>query len=338
MLSDAYRRDYAAGIEKYIARMNQECKQWRRGNMNPEKLVENPERFRAQYIAMLGLDKFAAASTKPVSSVYVGSDDVGAIYRLTVYITDEIPFYAMLIIPHCAHAPMPLVVTQHGGGGTPELCSDMYGANNYNHMVQRILSRGAAALVPQLLMWAKTEGQTTRGHDIPYDRFQTDIDLKRFGSSITALEIAGIMKSLDYVNGLEQIDETRIGMIGLSYGGFYTLYTMAADSRIKAGYCAGIFNDQDVYPKLDRVFMNSANLFQNAEVAALCAPRKLYVQVGKTDDVFDYSSACRESERVFDYFAAYGCPQNFQFDVWDGGHTVSDHDKGYAFLFDALGE
>ena len=129
------------------------------------------------------------------------------------------------------------------------------------------------------------------------------------------------------------VDAEKIAMIGLSYGGYFTLHTMAADTRIKAGYCAGVFNDRDVYDWADWSYKGSALCFQDAEVAALCAPRKLYVQVGMEDQVFDYHSAIPEAERVKDYFEAFGVPEHFKFDVWEGGHTVSDHDRGFDFIF-----
>ena len=334
--ADDYRARYVDGIQAYIEKMNAECKEARRSYMPPEALVENQEFYRKQYKEMLGLEIFEKKIDKPVEMVYVGSDEVCKIYRLSVYITEEIPFYSMLLLPHNVKTPMPLVIAQHGGGGTPELCSDMNGNNNYNHMVQRILARGAAVLAPQLLLWSMTESAAQRVHAIPHDRKKTDIDMKRFGGSITALEINGIIKSLDYVCSLKDIDSRKIAMIGLSYGGYFTLYTMAADTRIKAGYCAGVFNDRDVYDWADWSYKGSALHFQDAEVAALCAPRKLYVQVGKEDLVFDYQSAMHEAERVKDYFEAFGLPQHYKFDVWEGGHTISHHDDGYEFIFSVL--
>lgn len=332
-VADAYRTRYAEGIQAYINRKNAECKDLRRKNMPPEKLAENPRVYHEKYKEMLGLKLFEEKASKPVEITYVGSDEVCKIYRLSVYITDEIPFYSMLLLPHNVKEPMPLVIGQHGGGGTPELCSDMNGQNNYNHMVQRVLARGAAVLAPQLLLWSMTEIATMRAHAIPHNRHKTDIDMKRFGGSVTALEISGIMKTLDYVCEMKEIDAERVAMIGLSYGGYFTLHTIAADTRIKAGYCAGAFNDHDIYDWGDWCYKDSALQFQDAEVAALCAPRKLYVQVGMEDQVFDYHSAISEAERVKDYFEAFGVPENFQFDVWEGGHTISNHDRGFEFLF-----
>lgn len=335
--ADDYRARYAEGIQKFIWNKNAECKMNRRNSMPPEELAKNQEFYREKYKEMLGMQLFADSASKPVEITFVGKDEVCSIYHLSVYITEEIPFYSMLLLPHNVKEPMPLVIAQHGGGGTPELCADMNGKNNYNHMVQRTLARGAAVLAPQLMLWSMTEIATMRAHAVPHNRNKTDIDMKRFGSSITALEISGIMKSLDYVCGLEEIDAEKIAMIGLSYGGYFTLHTMAADTRIKAGYCVAAFNDRDVYDWADWSYKSSALCFQDAEVAALCAPRKLYVQVGMEDQVFDYHSAMTEAERVKDYFEAFGVPENYKFDVWEGGHTISDHDEGYELLFSVLG-
>ena len=334
--ADDYRARYAEGIQQFIAKKGVECKQLRRNMMPPEKLAQNLEHYREKYKDMLGLKVFEEKSSKPAERIYVGKDDVCSIYRLVVYITDEIPIYSMYLVPHKAKEPMPLVIAQHGGGGTPELCSDMNGKNNYNHMVQRVLARGAAVLAPQLLLWSISESGTSRAHAIPHDRGKTDSHLKRFGTSITALEVSGIRKSLDYICGLKEIDTDKIAMIGLSYGGYFTLHTMAADTRIKAGYSAGVFTDHDMYNRFDWAYPSSALQFQDAEVAALCAPRKLYVQVGKEDAVFDYHYAIEEAGRVGDYFKAFGVPDHFKFNVWEGGHTVSDHDEGYDFLFSVL--
>jgi len=329
--ADKYRSAYVDGINSYIKKLYSDGKNIRREYMPPEKLVSNPEAFRDEFKKMLGINSFSSAPTD-FKTEYVGEDEVCRIMRVTCIMQNTIPMYALYMVPLNARAPMPLVIAQHGGGGTPELCSDFYGKNNYNHMVRRLLERGFAVLAPQLLLWSKSDSETMRKHDIPYHRGGIDGDLRRFGTTLTGLEISGILKLLDCVSDLNEIDSERIGMIGLSYGGYYTLYTMAADTRIKAGYAAGAFNDRDVYNWSDWKYFGSGIHFHDAEAAALCAPRRLYVQVGKQDQVFDYTSAIPEAERVIDYYKAYNAEENFRFDVWEGGHTVSDSDEGYDFI------
>lgn len=330
--ADKYRQAYADGIEAFLSEMNRTAEARRRDAFCPENQEEN----RALLRKMLGMELFDTPAFLPPSAEYAGDTDLAHVYRITLYITGQIPFYALLMLPQGVTTPCPLIIAQHGGGGTPELCSDLYGKNNYNHMVRRCLQRGAAVLAPQLLMWAQKEIETQRAHPIPIDRTKTDAALKRFGSSITALEITGIQRCLDYVSAMPEIDENRIGMVGLSYGGYFTLHTMALDTRIKAGYSAGAFNSRDKHCLTDWSYHSSAWLLQDAEIAALCAPRKLYIQVGMEDSVFDYRTAVTEAQQAQAYFAQLGAETSFQFDLWPGGHTLSDHDRGFAFLFDAL--
>lgn len=283
---------------------------------------------------MLGVPRFHDMPLR-VERKKVGEDDFSEIYRLTLWLMDEIPFYAMLLLPKQMQKKVPLVVFQHGGGGTPELAADFYGKNNYNRG-RRVVERGAAVLLPQLLLWSQEETETMRAHPIEYDKYEIDKNLKRLGSSLTGFQIGAIMRCIDYALTLGEIDPERIGMTGLSYGGYFTLYTMAADTRIKVGYTAGAFTDRDVYPWYDWTYFDGARRFHDAEAAALCAPRRLVIQIGKTDTVFDYKSALPEMERIGDYFQAYGVPEQRKLSVWDGAHTFSDDNECFDYFFEAL--
>ncbi|MBO5755698.1 MAG: acetylxylan esterase [Clostridia bacterium] len=333
---DARRCAYRDGISDLLARLNREGYEKRDDFFPPKHFFERLETYREEYRRMLGLDLLEAETCAAPVMELVAEEESCCIYRLTVRVTAEVPMYALFFMPSGVEKA-PLIVAQHGGGGTPELCADMIGKNNYNHMVRRLLARGAAVLAPQLLLWNyKEESETQRKHPIPYDRVKTDHELKRFGLSITALEIKGIMNAITYLSALPFVDEGKIGMTGISYGGYFALHTAAADPRIKAVYAMACFNDRNVYSWYDWCYKGSACTFQDAEVAALCAPRKLFVSLGKADAVFDYQPAIAEAERAKRYFEACGCSENFVFDLWNGGHTMRDDDLGVDFLLSAL--
>ena len=120
-------------------------------------------------------------------------------------------------------------------------------------------------------------------------------------------------------------------MTGLSYGGYFTLYTMALETGIRVGYAVGEFNDRDAYPWYDRTYFGDSLRFHDAEVAALCAPRKLIIWIGKADPVFNFETALPELDRIGDYFSAYGVPENLNLSLWDGAHTYSDSDECFNF-------
>ena len=337
--ADSFRKDYAAGILEFIKNQNEAAKKTRNQFMPPAGFPQKIDAYRAQFLKLLGITNLPKEHAPLLKQEYAASDDVCDIYRITVTVLGTIPFYGLLLVPRNISKtnPAPLVIAQHGGGGTPELAADFHGKNNYGHLIQRILARGAVVFAPQLLLWNQGEQSGTCPiYKASYDRTAADVNLKRLGLSITGLEIHCISQSITALSAQNMIDETKIGMAGLSYGGYYTLYTMAADTRIKAGLACGCFNDRDSYPWLDMTYFKSGLTFQDAETAALCAPRRLFVSIGKTDPVFEFHSAVPEAERVKPYYKAFGAEENFQFETWDGGHTVNPADDGLDFLFSAF--
>ena len=330
-----YRQEYSDSLYNYISMLRQKSNSKNDEFMPPEKLAENPEFYRNKYIHMLGFPLTDYAFGVPDGKEeFIASDDLGDIYRVSMEVLPGFKFYGMIMIPKksSCDGKFPLVICQHGGGGTPELCSDIHGKNNYSNMTRRMLEYGACVFAPQLYLW------NSATYIIPQKRGEVDRELKRYGSSLMGLEIYCIKKAIDYMTAKDYIDGDKIAMHGLSYGGIYTMYTMAAEPRIKAGYSCGSFNDRSEPTVLQDVcFLNSGNTFMDAEIAGLCAPRPLYIDVGKADPVFKWQTAQTEFQRAVRYYEAFDASENIRLNVWEGGHTVCDKDIGHMFVMNALG-
>ena len=183
----------------------------------------------------------------------------------------------------------PLVIVQHGGEGTPELISGFYGNTaNYNNMLDRVIKHRVHAFAPQLLLWSKEE------YDLNFNRQAIDAQLKHIGSSITAIEVFGIMKILDFFETQDYV--SNFGMIGLSYGGFYTLFTSALDKRVLSAISCSYFGGRDDPEFPDWKWFEYAEKFSDAQIACLTYPRKMCLQMGNKDELFDY----RYSEKTFE--------------------------------------
>jgi hypothetical protein len=74
--------------------------------------------------------------------------------------------------------------------------------------------------------------------------------------------------------------------VGLSYGGFYTLYATAVDTRIRSAMSCSWFNTRDAYPWPDWTWQNAAELYDDAEIACLVYPRRLCLEIGTRDELF----------------------------------------------------
>ena len=292
---------------------------------------ESIEPYRQEFIGMLGwpLTNYSVNMPVPhVESEFVGKDDLGDIYRLNITALPGLTSYGILFLPK-GNGPFPLIISQHGGLGTPELCSGFFGSANYNDMTRRVLRKGFAVFAPQLLLWGEQFGPK-------FDREHIDMELKQLGGSITALEIFKVMRSLDYLLSRTDIDKNKVGMMGLSYGGFYTLFTAAVDIRIKAALSSCFFNNRYVYDSHDWIWFNSANTFLDAEVCALICPRSLYIEAGKTDDIFDIKYVYKEYRKVELIYLKLGISNNLGYKEFDGGHELDKGEEGIEFLCDRV--
>lgn len=300
--------------------------------------------FREKYAAILGIPRAEGMPAPEIRLKKLGRDDYGEIYRFTAAVMPGFETGGLLMLPENgtrknAKGEYPLVICQHGGGGTPEYLADFFeeecGGNAYCHMTERALSAGFAVFAPMLLLWkfarnTEEKRPTYRGD---YNRGQLDVALKRLGYSMTGLEIFCLCRMLSALCARPDVDGGRVGMAGVSYGGYFSLHMAAYDTRVRAIYSAAVFNDRDKVCFGDWGYQGAAHLFADAEVAALCAPRPLFIDVGRADTVFDYTSAIPEAERAEKYYRAAGAGDKFSFSLHEAGHRFSPEEGRFeAFL------
>ncbi len=328
-----FREEYADGIRKLIEARRAECDRFRAERMSPEKIAADRETFRKEYCDLLGypLNAYDDLKHQPmnVQKTPHGENDFAKIWRMQFEILPDLWFYG-LFFEHKNHAePLPFVICQHGGLGTPEIVSGVVGDTaNYNRLLERAATygKGANTFAPGLFLWHQDY--------LPkYDRASIDNSLKQLGGSIAALEVFAICRTLDYFVNEGIARENRIGMIGLSYGGSYTLLIAAAEPRIAAAYSSCQYSDRYRYNWSDWTWTNAANTFLDAEMAALVAPRALYLEEGTRDELFDIEPFLAECERAVPFFEAAGAGEKLKFRAFDGTHELDRDNDGYDFVF-----
>lgn len=326
--SQKYKREYLSGITRVI---EERCAQAEKSRGEYIKgIFENPEKYRDDFKKMLGwplVDCLNFEMPAPICEK-LSDEDGYTIYRMTFEVLDGLKMTGLFFKLNTPDKK-PLVIVQHGGLGTPELISGLYdGTGNYNDMLERTIKRGVHAFAPQLLLWED-------GYDVPFDRLKIDAQLKRVGSSITAVEVFGIMRILDCFE--TQSFVSCFGMVGLSYGGFYTLYTAALDTRIKSALSCSFFNKRDKYSSwIDWTWNNSAYMFDDAEIAALVYPRRLCLEMGTRDDLFDYKYSIESFEKLKNICKDVGTDW-VELKIFDGTHEFCTDDGPLDRLVADLG-
>jgi len=327
-----FRKEYDEGLKKLLENRRAECDRIREAQAGPRQIAENREEFRRAYAEMLGwpLSRYCdyAGTVPNVRKTRHGENEFAVIWQMQFEVLPDLWFYGLFFEHKNKEESLPFVICQHGGLGTPEVVSGVLGwTANYNDLLKRAAEygKGANTFAPGLYLWHEEYGPEK-------DRNAVDNALKQVGGSIAALEVFAIRRALDYFVAEGIAEEGHIGMIGLSYGGSYTLLTAAADTRITAAYSSCQYNDRYRYNWADWTWKGSA-MFQDAEIAALVAPRALYLEEGDHDELFDDGSFLAECKRAVPFFEAAGAQDKLKFHVFDGAHELCRDNDGYDFLF-----
>lgn len=314
----AHRQDYLDGLENLIQCRNRELKAQRPARL--EAIMKEPEAHRKAACAMLGWPLTEVRSGLPqVQEERLCSEGKVEIYRLRFEILEGV-WLAGLLFRQKSKAPM--VLCQHGGLGTPELIAGFYGNSyNYNDMIDRVLAQGVHIFAPQLLLWAEQ-------YEVPFNRQVIDFRLKRLGSSVAAVELYGLMRVLDYFEAQEYCG--KLGMVGLSYGGFYTQYLTALDPRIQSAVACSWVGDRDAFAHSDLGWFNSGALYEDAELTCMVYPRRICLEMGTNDDIF----SAENSKETYDSIPIKG--DWVELILFDGKHEFCRDDAPLRRLAEDL--
>ena len=296
---------------------------------SPEAFEKSAEPFRKAFCDSIGYPPPGDVPRDAPTFDKIGEDEIGTYYRASIPILPEVHAEGIYIVPKGLAGKAPLVIAMHGGGGSPEVAL-FHGGHNYHDMVRGGVKRGYIVFAPQHLF--SSPGLTK---DI---RKEIDQRMRLVGTSLTAVEIAKITRSLDVILKRPEVDASRVAMVGLSYGGYYALVTPAVDVRIKVcvsacyyGVQEGRYGRDELSVPSDFQFMDRFSLFRDTDLVALICPRALEIQAGSKDDEDHREPGKLLTPLSEAYYANLGLPAKFHYVILEGGHQFYD-DSAWEFV------
>jgi dienelactone hydrolase len=283
--------------------------------------------YRKQLSDYFGYPPPKAAKGKITRFEKAGEDKYSTVYRVWIEVIDNVHAYGLYLLPKTGSTEIPLIVAIHGGGGNPEAICGLDTRVNYHNFGYEAVKRGYAVWAPGLTMLSGY----AKDPEIPgISRGILDNQLKKAGTSIIGLEIHKIIESTRaMVKERQEIDEKNIGMTGLSWGGFFTMYTAALAPFVKAAAPSAYFRDskKDLENMLDadsNSSIYSYKGFGHFQVIGMICPRPCLVQLGNNDTLFDLEGAKTEAKRAASFYNKLDIPERFIFDVHAGGHEYEN--------------
>jgi hypothetical protein len=168
--------------------------------------------------------------------------------------------------------------------------------------------------------------------------------LNLVGSNALGIFYLSMRRGLDYLSGLQQVDTSRIGVTGLSGGGWQTVMLSALDPRVAVAVeVAGIGSRESnlTHPvDTDEIEEDAPDLMQQQdypELIALRAPRPTMEIHNGTDSCCFRAPLVKPYiyDQVKPFFQLYGAPDNLAWseNLYPGTHNYQLENRNQAYRF-----
>ncbi len=278
----------------------------------------------------------------PLEPVIEYSVDQGDYIRQRVLLNADkyMTITAVVLIPKGAKRDRstPAILCSHGHGpfgkdsvvgmtGSAERAADVAAAN-YNY-AEQLARAGFVTITPDLRGFGERRDRYDP-IDIPRDPCNLNyVKGSIFGIYPLTLNIFDMMRCIDYLETMDEVDPSRIGMMGMSQGGTMTTFTTAVEPRIKACDIISYVNPFAAFGIRDGNFCGSQvvpgiyRYFDTFDIAGLIAPRPCLMEMGIYDACFPFEDLYRGYEGTLEIYRAAGAEDKLFTDIHPHGHAFS---------------
>ena len=209
----------------------------------------------------------------------------------------------ILTLPVKFSGPCPAVVCIHGHGGDRHV---VYDTNS--------IYRGFASVLAQ-------KGYATISTDVGQH------EVWERNRILMGERLWDLMRCVDYLESLPQIDKSRIGCGGLSLGGEMAMWLGAMDKRIASTVSSGFLTKMDQLEQNHCMcwkFPGLRELVDFADIYSLIAPRPLLCQNGMKEPPSQFTvTLAREALREIEViYADLMKSENVALVAHEGGHVI----------------
>jgi hypothetical protein len=273
----------------------------------PDEAIVWQEQVRSELFRALKMDDLVAGKApQPFEAKEISPEQTQPKYRLREIEINSTPTRRMKIVltmPTNRDGPLPAVVCIHGHGGNRHIVYDV--TTEYRGFAKVLAERGCVTI------------STDVGQHKVYEK-----DRLLMGERLW-----DVMRCVDYLESLPEVDKSRIGCAGLSLGGEMAMWLGAMDERIKATVSSGFLTQMDQLEKnhcLCWKFPGLRELVDFADIYSLIAPRALLCQNGmKEPDWGFYVPIAREAMKEIEViYADLRKPENVSLVAHPDEHVV----------------
>ena len=257
---------------------------------------EEPSQLNAQVVSTEKFEKFT-------------------LHKVIYYSRQDSSIPAYLLVPHKIKEKSPAVLCIHGH--VPEGKANLvFGDGQFGIPYGRELAeKGIVTLCPD------NAGMGERAHpsggcDFLWRR------LNLLGYDLTGYRVYDLIRGVDYLQDLPEVDETRIGVAGLSGGCWLGIVHAALDCRIQAAILSGYFTTFAQTSWFGHCICHHpkgiGELCDIPDIAGLIAPRPIFVEWGNQDTSRPVHPAFETTQKIY---SVANAQDRITLHKFEGGHV-----------------
>ena len=257
---------------------------------------EEPSQLNAQVVSTEKFEKFT-------------------LHKVVYYSQQDSSVPAYLLVPHKIKEKSPAVLCIHGH--VPEGKADLvFGDGKFGIPYGRELAeKGIVTLCPD------NAGMGERAHPSGGCDFLMR-RLNLLGHDLTGYRVYDLIRGVDYLQDLPEVDETRIGVAGLSGGCWLGIVHAALDCRIQAAILSGYFTTFAQTSWFGHCVCHHpkgiGELCDIPDIAGLIAPRPIFIEWGNQDTSRPVHPAFETAQKIY---SAANAEDRITLHEFDGGHV-----------------
>jgi cephalosporin-C deacetylase-like acetyl esterase len=240
-----------------------------------------------------------------------------------------------LLVPEKVSGPRPAMICLpgHGRGADEIVGLDEKGRENesvqtYQHnFALQCVRRGYVTLALEMIGFGHRRDAAARKRGAGASSCMPAAGAAlMLGESMVGWRVWDVVRTIDFLAGLSDVDSSHIGLMGISGGGTVASYAAALDERVSLAMLSGsfcTFRDSifSVAHCIDNYVPGILKYFEVADLAAMIAPRLLFCESGSQDDIFPepgVREAFAESQKTYH---AMKSADHIGLDIFNAGHV-----------------
>ncbi len=234
--------------------------------------------------------------------------------------------------PSASETPLPALICVHGHGGSARVIAGLAATEaeweqtrRYRYdFARQFAVAGFLTVAYDVRGFGERPFVLNRPNHDPCD-FEF-LRLALTGSTLLGWHVWDLSRVIDYVEHRDDVRMGAIGCAGVSLGGTIAIFGGALDVRLKAVGVFAALNHYRRYAIQEGHFCGAQILpgllafGELPDVAALIAPRALWVEHGDSDTTFPLDDAIAAIEEVRSVYDRSGVSDRFGSEVFQGGH------------------